>query len=318
MNPTTTHECTKHAAGNRSCYVVHRCRCAECRAASTRYESERARRKVYEDTTPGVPSSFVSGDVVRAHLRTLMEAGMGWKRIAGAAGVKSSTVYPILYGKHLGQPDHPEHRPPRVRVTRAVADAILAVELDLADGVPVDQTGTARRVQALVARGWSGSRIAGRLGVERSNFTAVMNGTHLVTVATREAVRALYDELWDVAPPEDNHRDRIAATRARRLAQRRGWVPPLAWDDETIDDPTARPDLGEREVMSLVEQVRELADLGYLLPEIAARLGKDDKVLRSYLLARDAELAARVHVELNGRAPYGEGITIDPRRRKAA
>ncbi|MGO5480449.1 hypothetical protein ACTQVS_09920, partial [Anaerovoracaceae bacterium HCP3S3_H6] len=31
------------------------------------------------------------------------------------------------------------------------------------------------------------------------------------------------------------------STRVRNYAERQGWAPPAAWDDDTIDDPTATP-----------------------------------------------------------------------------
>lgn len=87
---------------------------------------------------------------------------------------------------------------------------------------------------------------------------------------------------------------------------------------DTIDDPDATPDLGERQRVTLLEQARDLADLGCLLPEIAYRLGKDEKVLRNYLRSRDLELVDRIHVDLNEMdAPRGQAITLDRRRRAA-
>ena len=35
-----------------------------------------------------------------------------------------------------------------------------------------------------------------------------------------------------------------SATRTRRWAAARGYLPPLAWDDDTIDQPDGRPELG--------------------------------------------------------------------------
>lgn len=114
----------------------------------------------------------------------------------------------------------------------------------------------------------------------------------LIMVSTRDAVRRLYDELsWTVPPPS-----RIRS-RAQRMAAARRWAPPLAWDDETIDDPKARPDRGtsltllegkafdenavERAMagdqvplrpVERAEVVRRLTEGGLSAREIAARL----------------------------------------------
>lgn len=98
----------------------------------------------------------------------------------------------------------------------------------------VDATGTRRRIHALAAVGYSLAEQSRRLGMEISGASAIARRTW-VWVTTAEKVRALYDEL-SMVPGNNN--------RARNEAKRRGWPPPLAWDDETIDDPRARPVLG--------------------------------------------------------------------------
>lgn len=120
-----------------------------------------------------------------------------------------------------------------------IAEAILAVEptLDaLPGGTVIDASGTRRRIQALVAIGWSQSKIAARLGWTPANLSALLRRDRTVA-ATARAVRDLYEELWDQAPPEDTHRDKIAAARARNHATKCGWLPPAAWDDDLIDIP---------------------------------------------------------------------------------
>lgn len=95
----------------------------------------------------------------------------------------------------------------------------------------VDATGTRRRVQALSALGWSQSYLGERFGV---GVSAVQQWTvsSLVQAKTATSVRRLYDELSMTPGP---------SARARGWAAKRGWPPPLAWDDDTIDDPAARP-----------------------------------------------------------------------------
>lgn len=65
---------------------------------------------------------------------------------------------------------------------------------------------------------------------------------YLVTrIDVAERVRTLYDQIWNVPPPSGTQYERSASKRARTLANRNGWPPPLAWDDDEIDDPTMGP-----------------------------------------------------------------------------
>ncbi len=226
------HKRTTHQHGTYACYVLDRCRCRPCADANTAYERERIRQTAYGRWNPYVPA-----EPARTHLRALMAAGMGWKRIARAAGLSPSVVYPILYGKKVGD----THRPPVRRLRQETADRLLAVELDLADGVPIDGTGTRRRLRALVAIGYSISSLARRLGWSTANLHRLVTSDARVAAGAARLVGELYDELSMTPFTGTEQRSRISASRARNLAARNGWAPPLAWDDETLDDPDARP-----------------------------------------------------------------------------
>ena len=262
-------------------YVQGKCRCADCRQANRLYERRRNRERAYASHNPDL-ARLVDAEPARQHMRSLMSQGMGWKRVANCAGVANGTAYVILYGK--GGTDPGEHRPPRRRIRRDIADRILAVRLDLADGAHVEAVGTTRRLRALVATGWAQSLLASRLGISASNATPLFDGSRAnVQLRTVRAVRDLYDELWDT--PGDS-------TRARNDARRKGWFPPLAWDDDTIDDPASRPHPGEpvtgphrgRNRDDVVEDYRDTWDhhLGYL-PAAATRLGLSEYALEQAL-----------------------------------
>ena len=93
--------------------------------------------------------------------------------------------------------------------------------------------GVKRRLQALKVRGWSGAELSRRLGYsDRTLVDQMIRERTLFEHATWVAVCRLYDKLSMVAGP---------STRAAADARRRGWEPPLAWDDDTIDDPDAKP-----------------------------------------------------------------------------
>jgi hypothetical protein len=100
-------------------------------------------------------------------------------------------------------------------------------------GKRVAAVGTTRRLQALVAIGYSQARICERLQILPSNASLLFcGGQARVCAATARKVAALFAELRLVAGPDP---------RARRRAARRGWQPPSAWDTERIDDPASRP-----------------------------------------------------------------------------
>jgi hypothetical protein len=91
----------------------------------------------------------------------------------------------------------------------------------LAAGAVVPADPWRRRLQALVAIGWTKTWIAEQCGVTRQNFTTQMRSAH-VTAATARTWRDLYDRMHMTPGP---------SVRARQLAQQQGWAPPLAWND---------------------------------------------------------------------------------------
>ena len=248
-------------------YKLDGCDCYVCGYANSVYCERRERAIAYGTWQP-----YVDAQPVREHIRALQSCDLGLRTIALAAGVDRKRLQAVLNGR-------PERgTPAQERMRPEIAAAILAVEptLEILPGKTViDGAGTRRRLQALVAIGWSQSKLAERIGWTPSNFGTLI-GDGRVIAASARLVRALYDELWNQAPPENTHRDKIAASRARNMARARGWAPPLAWDDDEIDDPTARPDLGEKTSRpeALAENAEELiVGQGYTPEQAAERLG---------------------------------------------
>jgi hypothetical protein len=254
--------------GTRKRYAAG-CHCTPCTRANREAENHRNRMIAYGTWQP-----YVDAGPARQHVRLLAEHGVGWKRAANLAGISTGAMSKLMYGG-------PGNRPPSRRIRPQTAAAILAVRPDLASlgsRSHVDATGTRRRLRALVATGWSKSKLAVRLGMLPANFTDVMTRER-VTAATARAVRELYDELWDTPPAEDGHREKISASRARNYARAHGWAPPLAWDDDALDDPDAGPAEGWQRTRDglrgarLAEEAAEMAGLGVSLPLAADRLG---------------------------------------------
>jgi hypothetical protein len=217
---------------------------------------------------------YVDAEPARQHVQALRAAGLGRRRIAQLAGVPASAVAGLLYG----QPG----RPPARRLRPGTAARLLAVQpgpTARAAGTPVDAAGTQRRLQALVALGHPQATLARRLGMTRSNFGAMMRRPQ-VTAATARAATRLYGQLWDTPPPVGTPRARAIAAQARAHAAARGWPPPLAWDDDTIDNPAAGPASGwqrtsaRRPAAGLAADAGELiTGQGYTRRQAAERLG---------------------------------------------
>lgn len=295
----------KHATAS-TCYIQHQCRCEPCRDGNADRARERNRLKAYGRFDTGL----VDAEPVREHLLLLAEFGIGYKRVAALAGIGITPTRNIIWGR---QDPGPRHGEIPKRVKRETAEALLGVKPtleNLADGARITARGTHRRIQALVARGWSLSRIAQRLEMLPSNFSTLMS-RNLVSVRIHKAVAALYDELWDQLPPREQWHDAAAYTRSVRYAEQRRWLPPLAWDDiDTDPEPPAAEDEGdeidtvavdlavhgERVRLTLAERsaaVERLAHEGASDAEIGVRLGLSARhVLR---LRQEAGIPSRVN-----------------------
>lgn len=243
------------------------CRCEPCTRASRATENHRTRMITYGRWRP-----FVDAEAAREHLRMLGRNGIGWRRAARLAGLNTSVVSRILFDT--------ANRPRSRRIRPETEAAILSVRPSLntlADSAIIDATGTRRRLQALVACGWTKRHLAGRLGMTESNLGTLIRGGN-VTAAKARAAAALYDELWDRRPPETTRHERTSASKARNHARARGWAPPGAWDDERIDDPAAGPAEGWRREgrrggAVLAAEARELFGFGLTRAQAAERLG---------------------------------------------
>lgn len=264
------------AHGTRSRYSAHCCRCRSCRAAHSEYERNRSRQKAYGTWEP-----YVDADPVRAHVRGLMAKGLGWRRIADLAGLPRATMNRLLYGQ-------PGKRSPSSRVRKNTANRLLAVRFSqelLADCALTDATGTWRRIQALVAIGWPKVHIARALGYKGQGLQLHED---LVLVSTARKVAELYEALWSADPVAHGVSARQAA-RARHHAADRGWAPPMAWDDDAIDDPDSTPHADEqrpndkRPAADRMEDIEHLAAFDTPLDEIASRVGVSTNYVQSLL-----------------------------------
>jgi hypothetical protein len=152
----------------------------------------------------------------------------------------------------------------------------------------VTPTGARHRITALFALGWSPAALSAETGLDEAVFALVPSRLAKLPEATLERVGSAYDALWNRRPPERTPAEREAAAVWREHANDVGWAPPLAWDDDTIDDPAVRwPEPGWRRGGqpgrgpvnyggSLVEDIEFLRETGYRQAtpaQLAVRLG---------------------------------------------
>ena len=100
--------------------------------------------------------------------------------------------------------------------------------------------GARRRLRALGCLGWSVAELANRIRtrpdltpVAVSTLDAIRSGRTDSGIRPQfdRSIRAIYDELSMMVAPQGR-----SASRARAHALQCKWLPPLAYDDETLDD----------------------------------------------------------------------------------
>lgn len=245
--------------GTRACYL-RGCRQHECVTANKRY------CKAYRLARINVGGNL-RVDAAPAIARLHRWSAQGWshRQIATATGASGRVVHNLL----AGQLD---------LINPATAARILAADV-LLTGVPeytrVPAVGAIRRGRALVAIGYPVAYLAPLVPMAAQKLApALLHDPEMVQVRTARGVAAAYDRLWDQDPVQCGVLPAIAA-RTRATARRRGWAPPMAWDDDRIDDPSAEPDLGQQvsRTTAVAEDAAELLTQGYSIELVAERLG---------------------------------------------
>jgi hypothetical protein len=191
---------------------VRGCRCEPCSRAAYRYEKSR-RVRLMRGPLLRDPARL------REHVANLRASGMTLEEIAHEAGYPSQNwLHPAVYTS--------------TQVRARTEERILAVKPRVGNGL-VDATGSRRRLQALAVMGWS-LREVEKLCDYRAPFlcTVRKGDVEQLRAISAASITSAYDSLAM----------RVGgSTQSKALAKRRGWVSPLAWDDEEIDDPAAKP-----------------------------------------------------------------------------
>jgi DNA-binding CsgD family transcriptional regulator len=167
----------------------------------------------------GRPRSVPAGPVTE-HVRRLLAQNLTVTQIAREAGLEPSTIRRLAVGQK--------------RVLRGTAQKVLGVPVGVRVSLgDVPAFGATRRVRALYALGHLNWQIAEVAGVSRDTVCALAAASWpTIKVAADDGIRAAYNELSMRTG---------TSWKTRRLAERNGWAPPLAWDDDTIDAPCAVP-----------------------------------------------------------------------------
>lgn len=134
------------------------------------------------------------------------------------------------------------------------------------DEYPLTAVGARRRLEALAAIGHPPTDLAELLNLERGAFAF----WHLEVPPYKYAELARLFSRLELTPGPSK--------QARTHAAAHGWAPPLAWDEDTIDDPDAepqgvRPGYRRQVPPDFVDMVLESRDLGHYDEQIAEAMG---------------------------------------------
>lgn len=137
---------------------------------------------------------------------------------------------------------------------------------------------TRRKLQALVALGYSFDTIAQQLGKSRKLVSDLTSGRVPINAVIMNQIDEVYDQLE--MTPGDND-------TARQYARRHKWLPPLAWDN--INDLHEQPDTSSlrkveyRNVLPPRDDLYELLQDRITPEAIAQRFGVTEKAVERSL-----------------------------------
>lgn len=165
--------------------------------------------------------------------------------------------------------------------------------------------GARRRITALFFNGWSPRSLAAATGLPEAVFARTPTDLQRRTPPeTLARIGEAYERLWNASPPKSTEGERAEAELFADHARSVGWAPPMAYDDDTMDDPDGGPAEGWQRVRAGHERRRSGVDLaedvewirqqgGYRhasLEQMAMRLGMTRGALERSMI-RHAHLA---------------------------
>lgn len=241
--------------GTRACYL-RGCRRNECSDANRRYCKQYRNKTHQTGHATRIPSAPVT-----ARIQHWLSLDYTYGQIAAATGSSHQTIIYHARG------DYPTIHP---RVAKRILSTCLGAD-SIPGSVPVDSTGTVRRLQAMAAVGHTFRAISTEINVHPDAISRIANSKHATVLgSTARRVAELY-RRWSHVPGR--------SLWCRNMAASKGWHGPLAWDD--IDNPNEQPDANDTTPMGM----RELAELN-----------KTEIVLLATAGASPEEIAARTHL----------------------
>jgi transcriptional regulator with XRE-family HTH domain len=204
-------------------------------------------------------------------VKELRAAGYSLRTVSILSGVNLETIGKFARDEHQG------------KVIRFTQERIMSVPfpeglhlMSPRHAALVCGVGTMRRLRALAVAGYSFTELGEALGVTASAVSYWARGDYQVTAVTAARVKKLFDELQMIPGNNKTVTDR---------ALRKGWIAALAWDEDDMDNPNARPHTAKsgpddwtprfREYQALGLSVRAMAQMeGVSTDAIYKRLGK--------------------------------------------
>lgn len=151
------------------------CKCIQCRAANSRYETERAIAR-----KRGESNGIISAENVQRHLLALSKAGIGRRTVADISGVGITAIVKLRNGT-------------RTQCREATARAILAVGTDvLTDAAIISVKPTLRLVRLLVNEGFTHSQLANRLGYKSNSLQL---NPSVITAKKANRIQKFYNRI---------------------------------------------------------------------------------------------------------------------------
>jgi hypothetical protein len=201
---------------------------------------------------------LTSPERAQIHVQALTaQNGFSIRSIADASGVAPAAISELNRGVCSG-------------LKVVTEKLILAVTAEMILNRPnregfVPNIGARRRLQALMVIGYRHSDLTPKLGF--SSAVVLSQAGNWISQRKHDKVKDVYEQLWDTFGP--------APLTSRVRVANSGYLPPLAWDDESIDDPNAVPENGDgtKKGDALVEDVDFLVRTGASAEEIGQRTG---------------------------------------------
>lgn len=187
--------------------------CGPCEAAAFRHHKETKR---YLDA--GIRRRVPLGEEAWKALTSVPP-----KALAQATGIRPGTIY-RLRSRQTG-PDAIVRLSTRTAILNSYRRAVTPI-------------GLARRLQAITAMGHSMKVVADGTPFAMDTYKRVRRATGRMFVeqGLGECILAAY-ELYAMYPAAESP----SSHRTRKWAEANGWLTALAWEDESIDDPDAKP-----------------------------------------------------------------------------